>query len=284
MSMSWTIPVTGRGSAGTSGQESVVIARFDSYRRAEHMLVSLGRGSAGRPAGAPCHGWSDSWACSPWREAQVAGSALSRCVAGTSGRRSTGPTRSWPELARMRPWCWLPARTRRRIRWSPRPRPTASARPAQVLLEYQGGLRRHCVIGCADHEQNPSAVRSGSSRVRGGPGRATAPRQRPCRPGQPRADCRPDDGAPSGLPLVGLHPDQGVDQVRCLPPPGTIPLDDQQRAAGRNLDRSLPAVLVPSRRPVTDRLAVVHRDKDPVNQQVGPAEAGMLPGDVSRCG
>ena len=138
MSMSWTIPVTGRGSAGTSGQESVVIARFDSYRRAEHMLAWLGRGSAGRPAGAPCHGWSDSWACSPWRKAQGAGSALSRCVAGTSGRRSTGPTRSWPELARMRPWCWLPARTRRRIRWSPRPRPTASARPAQVLLEYQG--------------------------------------------------------------------------------------------------------------------------------------------------
>ena len=28
-----------------SGQESVVIARFDSYRRAEHMLASLGRGS-----------------------------------------------------------------------------------------------------------------------------------------------------------------------------------------------------------------------------------------------
>jgi hypothetical protein len=32
------------GSAASSGQESVVIARFDSYRRAEHMLASLGRG------------------------------------------------------------------------------------------------------------------------------------------------------------------------------------------------------------------------------------------------
>ena len=32
------------GSATSSGQESVVIARFDSYRRAEHMLASLGRG------------------------------------------------------------------------------------------------------------------------------------------------------------------------------------------------------------------------------------------------
>ncbi len=30
-----------------------------------------------------------------------------------------------------------------------------------------GRLRRHCVIGCADPGQNPSAVRSRSSRVRG---------------------------------------------------------------------------------------------------------------------
>ena len=35
---------SGTGSAASSGQESVVIARFDSYRRAEHMLASLGRG------------------------------------------------------------------------------------------------------------------------------------------------------------------------------------------------------------------------------------------------
>ena len=88
-----------------------------------------------------------------------------------------------------------------------------------------------------------------------------------------RRICCPGDGAPSGLPLVGLHPDQGVDQVRCLPPPGAIPFDDQQRAVDRNLDRSLPAVLVPSRRPVTDRLAVAHRDKDSVDQQVGPARS-----------
>ena len=67
-----------------------------------------------------------------------------------------------------------------------------------------------------------------------------------------------------------------------LDPPGTIPLDDQQRAAYRDLDRSLPAVLVPPRRPVTDRLAVVDRDKGPVTQQVGPAKAGMLPGDIVR--
>ena len=30
------------GSVAESGQESVVLASFDSYRRAEHMLASLG--------------------------------------------------------------------------------------------------------------------------------------------------------------------------------------------------------------------------------------------------
>ena len=38
------------GSVAKSGQESVVLASFDSYRRAEHMLASLGGSSAGRPA------------------------------------------------------------------------------------------------------------------------------------------------------------------------------------------------------------------------------------------
>lgn len=32
------------GSVATSGRDSVVIASFDSYRRSEHMLASLGRG------------------------------------------------------------------------------------------------------------------------------------------------------------------------------------------------------------------------------------------------
>jgi hypothetical protein len=31
-------------SVAKSGQESVVLASFDSYRHAEHMLASLGRG------------------------------------------------------------------------------------------------------------------------------------------------------------------------------------------------------------------------------------------------
>ena len=87
-------------SAAKSGQESVVIASFDSYRHAEHMLASLGRGFRkkarkggatgvvvrGNPDGSlkltqsrvltasdftstlilsPCHGRSDSWACFP---------------------------------------------------------------------------------------------------------------------------------------------------------------------------------------------------------------------------
>ena len=34
--------------AAESGEASVVIARFDSYRHAEHMLASLGRGFARR--------------------------------------------------------------------------------------------------------------------------------------------------------------------------------------------------------------------------------------------
>ena len=36
------------GSAAGSGQEWVVIARFDGYRRAEHMVASLGRGFRGK--------------------------------------------------------------------------------------------------------------------------------------------------------------------------------------------------------------------------------------------
>jgi hypothetical protein len=55
----------------------------------------------------------------------------------------------------------------------------------------------------------------------------------------------PGAGAPCGLPLVGLHPDHRVHQVRYFPPSGTVAFDDQQRAVGRNLDGSLPAVLVP---------------------------------------
>jgi hypothetical protein len=93
---------------------------------------------------------------------------------------------------------------------------------------------------------------------------------------------RPGRRAPSGLPLVGLHPDKSVDQVRYLPAPGAVPFNDQQRAAGRDLDRSFPAVLIPVRGPVTDRPTVVHGYQDPVNQQVRPAKAGMLPGDVVR--
>ena len=99
------------GSATGSGQESMVIARFDSYRRAEHMLASLRRGFGrkarkggavavvvrGNPDGSVkvtesgvltasdlvsvlmrvSLAWMpDSWACSPWRKAHGAGSAL----------------------------------------------------------------------------------------------------------------------------------------------------------------------------------------------------------------
>jgi len=88
------------------------------------------------------------------------------------------------------------------------------------------------------------------------------------------------EAPPSGLALVGLHPDQGVDQVRHLLAPGTVPFDDQQRAARGNLDGSFPAVLGPSRRAVADRPALADRLQDSLDEQVGPAEAGVLPGDV----
>ena len=35
---------SGASSVAKSGQESVVLASFDGYRQAEHMLASLGRG------------------------------------------------------------------------------------------------------------------------------------------------------------------------------------------------------------------------------------------------
>jgi hypothetical protein len=92
----------------------------------------------------------------------------------------------------------------------------------------------------------------------------------------------PDAGEhpPFSLALVGLDPNQSVDQVRGLPPPGTVPFDDQQRAARRNLDRAVPAVLGPSRRAVADGPALVHRLQDPGDEQVGPAEARVPPRDV----
>jgi len=44
--------------------------------------------------------------------------------------------------------------------------------------------------------------------------------------GRGRSGC-PGGGTPCRLPLVGLDPDQCVDQVRYFPPPGTVAFDDQ---------------------------------------------------------
>ena len=44
------------GSVAKSGQESVVLASFDSYRHAEHMLASLG-GEFRRKARKGAHDW-----------------------------------------------------------------------------------------------------------------------------------------------------------------------------------------------------------------------------------
>jgi hypothetical protein len=50
---------SGPGSAGVSGQDSVVLASFESYRAAEHMVASLGgefRSLAALDPG-PAHDW-----------------------------------------------------------------------------------------------------------------------------------------------------------------------------------------------------------------------------------
>jgi hypothetical protein len=87
---------------------------------------------------------------------------------------------------------------------------------------------------------------------------------------------------PCHLPFVGLHPDQRVDQLPDLPPPGPVALNHQQRAPSRDVDGSLPPVLGPPRRPKTDPPALTHRRQDPVRQQIRPTKARMLPRNVIR--
>ena len=77
---------------------------------------------------------------------------------------------------------------------------------------------------------------------------------------------------PFALALIGLHPDQEVDQARHRSATGAVPLNDQQRAVSRNLEGSFPAVLDPPRRPVADRPALVHGLQDSSYEQVVPAE------------
>jgi hypothetical protein len=77
-----------------------------------------------------------------------------------------------------------------------------------------------------------------------------------------------------GFPLIELHPNQRIDQVRGLAASGTNPLDDEQGTAGRNVDGSPTAMLSPARRPEAQLLAPVDRQQDPIYKQVGPAERG----------
>jgi hypothetical protein len=147
------------GSAATSRQESVVFASFDNYRRAEHMLASLGRGFGrkARKGGAVAvvvRGNPDGSLKVTESRALEAGDLVSvlmrvslAWMAGFMGLFSTAKGarggvrtagirgghvgsdehRAHEILAQAgphRPWCWFAARTRRRIRWSPRPRPT----------------------------------------------------------------------------------------------------------------------------------------------------------------
>jgi hypothetical protein len=182
-------------SAAKSGQESVVLASFDSYRRAEHMLASLGRGfrkkarKGGGTTAVVVRGNPDgslkltesrvlsasdlvstlirlslSWMVGFMGLFSALKGAKSRptpltCVKGTLGRRSTGPTRSSPELARMRPSCWFVARTGRRGRWSRRQRATVRGIAGMARLQSFSppSTPVALTIGCAPLSANPPA-------------------------------------------------------------------------------------------------------------------------------
>ena len=95
--------------------------------------------------------------------------------------RGAGHVRLW-KAPIPKPIVWVVkiglAAGRLRVEWCvASPEPTVGVfTPAGTC---PGRLRRHCVIGRADPGQNPSAVRSGSSRVRGrGPGLAQEYRRR----------------------------------------------------------------------------------------------------------
>jgi hypothetical protein len=68
--------------------------------------------------------------------------------------------------------------------------------------------------------------------------------------------------------------------VRALAAGRADPFDDEQRGARRNLDLAVTVMLVPFRRAEANRLPSAGRIQDAVDQQVGPAKAGMPSGDV----
>jgi hypothetical protein len=181
-------------SVAKSGRDPVVVASFDSYRRAEHMLASLGRGFRGttRKGGTTAvvvTGNADgslrlaqsrvltassmvsalidvslSWLAGfmglfSMLRGQRARSTPLTCIKGTSDRVRTVPARSSPKLARMRPSWWLAARTRRRGRWSPRQRP--AMRKAAGMARSQSFLPPPApaalTIGCAPQSASPPA-------------------------------------------------------------------------------------------------------------------------------
>ena len=87
-------------------------------------------------------------------------------------------------------------------------------------------------------------------------------------PHRPRPSRLTDPGQapPLGFPLIRLHPNQRIDQVRDFAAPGTNPLNDEQRTAGRNVNGSPAAVFSPARRAEGHRLAPVHGQQDAINQ------------------
>jgi hypothetical protein len=155
-------------SVAKSGLESVALASFDSSRHAEHMLASLGRefrkkARKGGTTAVMVRGNPDgslkvtesrvlsagdfvytvarvllSWAVGLMGLLATLKGAKERStplasVKDTPDRMSTGPTRSSPKLARMRPSHWFAARTSRHGRWSP---------PQRLALPKIAGMGR----------------------------------------------------------------------------------------------------------------------------------------------
>jgi len=185
-------------SAAVSGQDSVVLASFESYRDAEHMVASLGgefrrkvrkggarvvvvRGNAdgslevtasrvleaGDFTAVLMH-ISLSWVVGflglfSMLKGARRGAGEARSVKGTSGRRSTEPMRSSPMLARMRRWCWSGAKISRRGRWSRRRRRLITRKPAGMARSRNFLLALIPVpltTGCVRLSANPRARRA----------------------------------------------------------------------------------------------------------------------------
>src|ERR1700733_5791053 len=80
-----------------------------------------------------------------------------------------------------------------------------------------------------------------------------------------------------GLPLIGLDPDSRVRKAGGFAASRPDALNDEQGAAGWDLDRPRALALVPLRRAEGHRLPGARWKQNAVNQQVGPPKPGAPP-------